>query len=438
MSARCVLIAAFAAGVNLLRAEADIQIGLLLERRAAATDTAVSMMASGIPHGAGGWGEQIEGWEGTRLLELCYVAGTSSSRSRVGANIEHVYPIEWDPAEIGRSVEPGDAESVVRIVPSSPTAFDARYLGHQLEFEAREAGGGTMVSVASDSVTIAGELEYGSGPSAAKQPLFDRRALSSQLRPRFGKRELIGAHPLKTADAEHATEMVFASAYPLGDLPAFEGDPDADPFAGPQGLVELSPSIAVRLEFVEADRALFLELMEAGPRTDPTGFIDGALEKGEAKPIVSSYLRLRSGQRGKAEDLHEFIYPTEFEPSEFGIGFSPPDAIPAIPQPPALMFEMRPVGLATEAVAVVGVDEKSVLLDLAANYVNFIRFIDYGHGGASDIQPVFASWIVAVSVALQDGEPMLVSAFTPRDHEFGAPRSDRIVLLIATVGLGKL
>ena len=190
-------------------------------------------------------------------------------------------------------------------------------------------------------------------------------------------------------------------------------------------------SLSVLLEHIEVDAIPASQLLVQGEFDGLRASVAKLESEGRAKVREVAYIRTRPQQRSRLEAHHELICPTEYEPGGFGQLPEPPN----IPPGALTAFEMRPVGATMEIDAILGVDGVADL-NLAYEQVRFIRMVDYGHGEALAVQPVFETSSITTALALAPGEEVLVGAFTPRAEKDGGARSERIVLILARSDVG--
>jgi hypothetical protein len=97
-----------------------------------------------------------------------------------------------------------------------------------------------------------------------------------------------------------------------------EVDPFADPPAGVAPPVPMQ--VQVQVEFVELShealtKLLFLTKPTSADATALRQQLQDMVSKNEAKILETQIAVARSGQKGGSESIHEFIYPTEYEPT---------------------------------------------------------------------------------------------------------------------------
>lgn len=214
-----------------------------------------------------------------------------------------------------------------------------------------------------------------------------------------------------------------------------------------QGLPKL---VRIQVEFIEVPQETMTALL-ADPQQSANGTglrvrLQELLKTGDAKMLETQMVTARSGQKASSESVHEFIYPTEYEPP------APPprkegeqDAAATFQTHPAVptAFETRNVGSSLEVEPVI--DESGKVIDL-----RFVPELVYHTGNevwqevtegkdSYRVQmPNFYTIRINTSVTLIAGEPFLVAAATPKDDQGGADYAKKVLIFtradVLTVG----
>lgn len=130
----------------------------------------------------------------------------------------------------------------------------------------------------------------------------------------------------------------------------------------------------------------------SGPFTDPQfQMVLRLLSQHKGTDVqANNHVLVRPGQIAKIEQVREFIYPTEYDPPELPneIGGFADDGntrfvgpfsgiFPVTPATPTA-FEMRRLGSVIEVEPTVGADNQTISLNVAADFSDFIGFVNYG------------------------------------------------------------
>ncbi|MCB1228876.1 MAG: hypothetical protein KDN19_01340 [Verrucomicrobiae bacterium] len=175
------------------------------------------------------------------------------------------------------------------------------------------------------------------------------------------------------------------------------------------------------------------------------------VKKGDARMIDTAMVIARSGQRAKVESIHEYIYPTEFDPAsevrrvekngkEEVVTTHSENGLPL-----AAAFETRNVGTTLEVDPVIGADDRTIDLNLAPEVIYLVDQIEWGDykEGESKItvkMPAFYTMKVTTQVTLLGGDYLLIGANSPFHSETGMSDQERKVMVfvkadILAVGL---
>jgi hypothetical protein len=207
--------------------------------------------------------------------------------------------------------------------------------------------------------------------------------------------------------------------------------------------IELDSSEMTRLlQEEDLTRTAPLPSSNAGPLRKT---LQGLIEKGEATLVETAIITARSGQRAKVESIHEFIYPTEFDPPKFLNPEKEKGSKTVLTLPQATAFETRNLGVTLEVDPVLGADDRTVDLNLAPELTYLTGFESWGkhtsEGSEVDVRmPLFFTVKTTTQVSMIAGEYAFVSAMTPRDPKTGMTNPERKIMLflktdLACVGL---
>ena len=184
--------------------------------------------------------------------------------------------------------------------------------------------------------------------------------------------------------------------------------------------------VGILVEFIQLDARVVSKLQRKyAAAADATEFRDDVQAlvdagKSEARVLESSYLATTPGQRAKVESIHEFIYPTEYDPpgppqSFENSGLVKFPSASGISAPCA--FDVRNLGFTFEAGPNVDADDKTISLNIAPEIVEFVKYVHYGQGAATAIQPLFHVLKCQTNLVLRDGSYVLASVQMPRDEK---------------------
>lgn len=207
--------------------------------------------------------------------------------------------------------------------------------------------------------------------------------------------------------------------------------------------IELESSEMTRLlQNEDLARTTPLQSSNAGPLRK---ILQGLIEKGEATLVETAIVTARSGQRAKVESIHEFIYPTEFDPPQILNPEKEKGSKTVLTLPQATAFETRNLGVTLEVDPVLGADDRTVDLNLAPELTYLTGFESWGkhtsEGGTVDVKmPSIFTVKTTTQVTMMAGEYAFVSAMTPRNLTTGMTNPERKIMLflktdLACVGL---
>ena len=160
--------------------------------------------------------DKIEKGE-AELIESIYVKGLNGVRVKAASVQEHIYPTEWDPAEIPQKLRGYEVE--IKATGANPTAFDVRNVGTTVEIEAQIGAEGQEISlnIAPEIVRFLGNRRMGdpenweSLPPEIRgmvMPDFSVMRLATSITAFNGQRNLIGLFNPPTTDNTDTGERV--------------------------------------------------------------------------------------------------------------------------------------------------------------------------------------------------------------------------------------
>ncbi len=202
-------------------------------------------------------------------------------------------------------------------------------------------------------------------------------------------------------------------------------DPFGDHAADSDGPSYVS-QVGVLVEYVQLDAPVASKLVRKhATAADATAFRDEVQKlvdekKSNARVLESGYIVTSPGQRAKIESIHEFIYPTEYDPpsppqtfgtAANGFGTSGFPVTPGVPT----AFEVRNIGHTMEVEPNVDPDGRIVDLNIAPEIVDFVAFTKYGAGLAESVQPLFHVLKLQTNLKIPANGYTLASVQMPRD-----------------------
>ena len=384
--------------------------------------------------------------EEAQLLDSAYVRTRAWGRSRNASIGEHIYPTEYEPPTLPTKVTGKIAPDADLTVPSSPTAFDLRFVGNLLDIGADVYAGEDVIElkIASNLVEYAGDSTYGGGAAEAVQPIFDALNCYTRAYIKSGQFVLLAVHTprldgkVERDRSKRVFVMARATILNRGSAAGRErsGVEVENPFQEDGKAVDpvFVSQVGVLVEHIQLDAATATKLVRqhaAAANADTfRERVEEMIRAGDAEQLDSAYLLNVSGERAKTESAHELIYPTEYDPPGDLSAFSPDGQageFPITPSPPQA-FDVRNVGSSLEVEAVWREEQRRIDLNIAPQRVGFAGFIHYGRGEALTQQPVFSVMKVQSNLRLPEGAYSLVAVHSPRDESAdgaGAVRSDQ-------------
>ena len=192
--------------------------------------------------------------------------------------------------------------------------------------------------------------------------------------------------------------------------------------------------VGILIEHIELGAAEATALLHGGrPARDATALrtaVGKLIDAGEAEQIDLVYATGGSGQQIKVGSLHEFIYPTEWDPAEIPSEIEAPVTaemdlkVPANPT----VFEDRELGNTVEAKALVAGDG-TVRLTLSSETAGLLSRSGVGNEELGIEVPQFSARRISGEFTCREGRPLLAGMFTPRKPG----KRDRRVMVFATV-----
>lgn len=234
-------------------------------------------------------------------------------------------------------------------------------------------------------------------------------------------------------------------------LPASAQEVKTAPPAPKSPVENLDKQLQIQVEWIEVDAETATDLlMDENPaqpaviRSSNAGplrqTLQESIDKGKATLVESVMVTARSGQRAKAESIHEYIYPTEYDAGSFVHSEKSLGTATKQIAPQARNFETRNVGVTLEVDPVIGSDERIIDLNLAPELVYLTGKESWGkheaEGSAVEVlMPSFYTVKTTTQVTLVAGEYLLMSVQSPRNLETGMTDPERKILVFVKANL---
>lgn len=147
--------------------------------------------------------------------------------------------------------------------------------------------------------------------------------------------------------------------------------------------------------------------------------LQGLVDSKKAELVESAYLIARAGKRAKIESIHEFLYPTEYDPPETPTKVTAEIAEGAdlsIPSMPTA-FDVRNIGNTLEVELSADRGAGLISLALSPEVVEYVGDITYGKGLAEAKQPAFHVIRSYANIVVKSDKYALLGLQTPRDKK---------------------
>lgn len=222
---------------------------------------------------------------------------------------------------------------------------------------------------------------------------------------------------------------------PLSAAPLPAQEVEFNPLGRDLPIAELEKQVRIEVEWIEVDSATATKLLSDLQPLKDTPYhsancaplrkrLQEMIDKGEATLVESTMVSARSGQRAKVESIHEFIYPTDWDPAQLLHPDKANGAKTVLVPPQPTAFETRNVGVTLEVDPVVGADQLTIDLNLAPELVYLAGKERWGIHRSKEVEvevktPSFYTVKTTTQVTLIAGETYLMATLTPRDLETG-------------------
>jgi len=206
---------------------------------------------------------------------------------------------------------------------------------------------------------------------------------------------------------------------------------------------EISPRmVRVHAEFIEMPHPTYTALM-AAPRTstndsDLRAQCAKLIEQKEARIIESLAVTALPNQYTATEGISEFVYPTEYEPSDFiplphQIGDLPLRSLIGGPPVPPVAFDTKNIGSTLKVEVRISKDSKLIDLRLTPTIVYHTGdevWNSWTNGEVTIDSSTPRFYVIAAKVGanLITGQPLMISTHSPQDEK-GIPDPSRKIML---------
>lgn len=217
--------------------------------------------------------------------------------------------------------------------------------------------------------------------------------------------------------------------------------------AGEDFDADLPKQIQVQVEFIElSHEALTKLLFKSKPvSADATKLreqLQEMVEKKEANVLETMITIAKSGQKGTTESIHEFIYPTEYEPTDglpdpsttnqSSTTAKPRNIFPTVP----VSFEPRNLGSTLEIEPTLGADAQEIDLRLAPEIVwhtgntSWLKGKDSLGNNFDAVMPDMYVLRLSTALSCQSGKYHLAGVVSPKDEKGNTDHKRKVMVLV--------
>lgn len=210
---------------------------------------------------------------------------------------------------------------------------------------------------------------------------------------------------------------------------------------------DLPKQIQVQVEFIElSHEALTKLLFKSKPvSADATKLreqLQEMVEKKEANVLETMIAIAKSGQKATTESIHEFIYPTEYEPTDgltdpsttnqSSTTAKPRNIFPTVP----VSFEPRNLGSTLEIEPTLGADAQEIDLRLAPEIVwhtgntSWLKGKDSLGNNFDAVMPDMYVLRLSTALSCQSGKYHLAGVVSPKDEKGNTDHKRKIMVLV--------
>ncbi len=202
--------------------------------------------------------------------------------------------------------------------------------------------------------------------------------------------------------------------------------------------------VRVFVEFIEIPQATMTELLAAPRKSANDGDLRTKLQEliktEKARMLETQMLTARSGQKATTESIHEYVYPTEYEPSSIPSGVPPEQT--KVEEHSKLMaavvptvWETRNVGSTLEIEPNIGENNHIIDLRLLPQLVyhtgnNLWMEHKEGENTYRAEMPNFYKISLDTSMTLINGQTFLMSSCSPKDDKGEVDMTKKILIFV--------
>ncbi|MBK1831688.1 hypothetical protein JIN77_13210 [Verrucomicrobiaceae bacterium R5-34] len=225
--------------------------------------------------------------------------------------------------------------------------------------------------------------------------------------------------------------------------PIFAQENAFDPL-GEAAEANLPRQVRIQVEYIEMPLEQMSAVMSDATASKGDTVLRQAVAKlmqsGKAKLIENQMLVARSGEKATVESIREFIYPTEYEPSELPSTIKIEKGAESkiaskefATGPTPTAFETRNLGSTLEIEPTIGDSNKTIDVRLSPEITYHVENTVWSewkdkHGESNIMMPVIYTLRVTTAVTLANGKPTLIAALSPKDDK-GVTDTSRKVLV---------
>jgi len=205
--------------------------------------------------------------------------------------------------------------------------------------------------------------------------------------------------------------------------------------------------VQVQVEFVEMShealtKLLFLAKPVSSDATKQREQVQEMISKNEAKVLETQIAVASSGQKATSESIHEFIYPTEYEPPEFpahggsDAGNTPKNPPEWSPGPTPTAFETRNLGGTLEIEPTISEDNRLIDLRFVPELVWHTGNVNW-HEGKDKLgnpfhvqMPDIYTLRLNTAITLVSGQYALAGVVSPKDGKGETDMTRKVMVFV--------
>jgi hypothetical protein len=202
--------------------------------------------------------------------------------------------------------------------------------------------------------------------------------------------------------------------------------------------------VQIQVEYVEMShealtKLLFLAKPKSSDATKLREQVQDMVSKNEAKVLETQIAITRSGQKATSEAIHEFIYPTEYEPPAFSGSFegNPPKNPPVwSPGPTPTAYETRNLGSTLEIEPTIGGDNRVIDLRFIPELVWHVGNVAW-HEGKDNLgnpfkvqMPDFYTIRLNTDLMTINGQYTLAGVVSPKNDKGDTDMTRKVMVFV--------